>query len=249
MRTVLSLFLIFSIGTFTGCGTSPKLGVTDPLFFEKPKETEPWHKSLATILNRPYEEIQELTDKYFKVETDKTNKKLLRNRIAYKLFPLVDEYHANFKLHLYTGRALTDSIFDFLLLGVNAAGSVVGGEAVKGILHAAGTGLTGGKLSMSQNWYQEKTTSAIVSQMDALRYAKKLNMATKLSQVNDDDYPLDAVLQDMLEYFNAGSLVTALASLADEAASKSVASKNKLDKLGMPPDGSKDTEKEDNKPK
>ncbi|TAL08570.1 MAG: hypothetical protein EPO02_12525 [Nitrospirae bacterium] len=249
MKTVLLLFLIFSVGILAGCGTSPRLGVTDPLFFEKPEVVEPWHKGLARTLNRPYEEIQELIDKYFKVETDKTNKKLLRNRIAYKLFPLVDEYHANFKLHLYTGRALTDSIFDFLLLGVNAAGSVVGGEAVKGILHAAGTGLSGGKLSMSQNWYQEKTTSAIVSQMDALRYAKKLNMATKLSQVNDDDYPLDVVLQDMLDYFNSGSLVTALTSLADEAAAKSVASKKTLDNLGMPADGSKDAERGDSVPR
>lgn len=216
--TLLGVF--FTICILSGCATSPAVDFVDPFFIGAPKEKEAWYVSLANKYKRPVQDIENLKSDYSKQDISPDSKKKIRNLIQYKLFAMIDEYQANYRTHLHVAKASQDTLFDLLVLGVTAAGAVVGGEAVKAILSATATGITGTKLSISKNWFEEKTVSAIVSQMEALRSEKKQQIFN-LMKKSDDDYPLDAALQDMLEYFNDGSIVTALSSLADEAAKRS----------------------------
>jgi hypothetical protein len=242
-----------------GCVTSPALDFVDPFFMQdtgkvpdcQPKTAESktvesaaepkactydWFQVLAYKLKR--EGIDMLKQEYEKVreEGKKDKAQLLRNRIIYRGIGLIDEYQENYKNQVRVSQSIWGTLFDYLQLGVTAATSVVGGEGVKAILGATATGLKGGQLSISQNWFAEKTSMAIASQMDALRNKKKLEIVKKVNDDSYDDnkYPLESALNDLRDYFYSGSMINALSSLAEEAAAKSSDSRKQLSEETTP---------------
>lgn len=238
-----------------GCATSPALDFVDPMFVIAPqaKDGQRWDETLAKKLNHNYQRVVRLRWRYDpqsypaprapessfgQIFTDPNpplpadgadEKRQIRDELVYALLDWIDEYQENYKIHIHTARAFENIASDFAVLGLNAAGAVVGGESIKSILAAASAAVTGASLSIDENFFFEKTTSAIVNQMDALRSAKKTDILHRLNEPQGiAKYPLPAAEHDLLEYFYAGSLVNALTAIADDAAEKKIENAAKL---------------------
>ncbi|GAB4183389.1 MAG: hypothetical protein Tsb002_05520 [Wenzhouxiangellaceae bacterium] len=141
----------------------------------------------------------------------------LRVQFAHELFPIIDEYHENFKAELRMSFVSTNFFFDLAVLGLNAAGTVVGGEGMKAALAATAAGLGGTKLAISEHYFQEQTLTAITNQIDAQRAHRKALILTKLQETDYAKYPLSAVESDMLLYFYSASLVNAFGAIEESA--------------------------------
>lgn len=231
------LLLIFT-ALVVGCASSPSLRVIDPILEIKSannaNENLTWWENLSSRYGRDTRRIRctkesyELLEGYINSQSAECNYvnstltvigvKGLRSRFAHEILPIVDEYHENYKNELRMNFSTTNFIFDFSILGLNALGTVLGGDTTKAALAAAAAGLGGTKLAINEHYFQEKTLTAIVNQMDALRAKEKMMILKKLHNHNVSEYPLSAVEYDLLVYFYSASLVNAFAAIAEDSA-------------------------------
>jgi hypothetical protein len=93
-------------------------------------------------------------------------------------------------------------------------------------LSAIATGTTGIDASYQKNYFDQQTRSAVVQTMRASR-------ATELATLNDANhmkagisaYSLETGLSDVEAYYNAGTLVTALQTIAESASTQNTTAK------------------------
>src|SRR5262249_49633432 len=132
-----------------------------------------------------------------------------------------DQNYYAFENHFYGTQATFTTTADAVNLGLTAAGSVVGAAELKSILSATATGATGFKTSVEKNFFDQQSRAAVVSKMRALR-------ADQLATLEDEShmkggltkYSLEAGISDVNAYYDAGTIVGALQSIAQEAGAK-----------------------------
>jgi len=206
-----------------GCASSPATSFADPFVVQPAgNATEHWFESLADKYRRPVAQLNDLHTTYHEAPTTAAQRRAIRAQFAFELFSIIDEYHENYKIHLHTAVAAGNTLFDTAILGLSSAGNVLAGDGsgASGVISAAVGALSGTRLAVNQNFLNERTTAAIVAQMDALRHEKKAQIISRLQHRTVEEYPLPAVEQDLLEYFYRGSIVNALTALAEDAAVK-----------------------------
>jgi hypothetical protein len=150
--------------------------------------------------------------------SEQTDKVARRNQILTELIYLVDQNYYAFENHFYGSQAIVSTIGDAASLALTAAGSVVGTAELKSILSATATGATGFKTSIDKNFFDQQSRAAVVTKMRALR-------ATQLAALNDENhmkagvtgYSLEAGISDVGAYYDAGTVVAALQSIAQSA--------------------------------
>ena len=118
---------------------------------------------------------------------------------------------------MFIGRATQNILADITELGAGVAGNITNGERAKTIILAALTAFKGGRKSIDLNFFREKTTEILISKMRASRSRVETKISKGLTG-NVGAYSLDESLGDLINYFNAGSLTSALVELADQAA-------------------------------
>jgi len=151
-------------------------------------------------------------------DVEKAAKVARRNQILNELIYLVDQNYYNFENHFYGSQATFSTGADAINLGLTAAGAVTGTAEVKSILAATATGVTGFKTSVEKNFFDQQSRAAVVTKMRALR-------ATQLATLQDDShmkagvtaYSLEAGISDVNGYYDAGTVVGALQSIAQSA--------------------------------
>lgn len=149
---------------------------------------------------------------------EKTAKVARRNQILTELIYLVDQNYYSFENHFYGTQATFSTTADAVNLGLTAAGSVTGTTEVKSILSATATGVTGVRSSVEKNFFDQQSRAAVVTKMRALR-------ATQLATIQDAnhmkaglaEYGLEAGISDVGAYYDAGTVVAALQSIAQTA--------------------------------
>lgn len=157
---------------------------------------------------------------------EKTTKVSRRNQILTELIYLVDKNYYAFESHFYGGQATFSTAADAANLGLTAAGAVTGTAELKSILSATAAGVTGFKTSVEKNFFDQQSRAAVVTKMRALR-------ATQLAILQDDShmkagvttYSLEAGISDVNSYYDAGTLVGALQSIAQTAGKETDAAK------------------------
>lgn len=157
-----------------------------------------------------------------------TAKRQIRDRIALKIMTHIKHYHEGTSDDLYVTASTLETLFD--LVGITAGGlaGVLGDSSTKAALGVAAAGAIGTRNSLEKNILAEQTKFAIVLQMDALRTEKEAKILTRLKTEDDPAYPMEAVVSDLYDYFNAGSIRAAVASLvkvAQESKSRADAQK------------------------
>lgn len=152
----------------------------------------------------------------------------VRNQMAYRVMADIEDSYGRFEMKLSTERAAQSTLADATTLGLTAATSVVGATDVKDILAAAGTAFQGAWTSYDKNFFQQKTTEALVGQMRASRKTKQAQLITSLDTRDVTSYPWDAAWLDLVGFYYAGTVPSALAEIASTAGSKAEEANTKL---------------------
>ncbi len=134
----------------------------------------------------------------------------------------IEAAYSKFESKTLTSRAGLQTAGDAAQLGVTAAATVVGATGIKDILDATLTALQGTRLSIDKNFFAEKTTEALISQMRASRKTQQAAILQSLAKRDATEYPLEACWTDLIRYYHAGTLPSALVEIASKAGSDDV---------------------------
>jgi hypothetical protein len=152
--------------------------------------------------------------------------RVLRDQIVYRTLADIESTYGRFEVQLTTSRATESVLADTAQLGITAATTVVSASDVKDILAASLSGLQGTQLSFDKNFFREKTTESLISQMRADRKNLEAQIISRLAaqdvipttdpttKANIAAYSLDAAWIDVTQYYYAGTVPSALVSIA-----------------------------------
>lgn len=160
--------------------------------------------------------------------TNPDNARLIRNRVVNRLKANIDANYHEFENQLFTSRATGNVLGDITELGAAAAINITNGERAKNIISVLLTGFKGGRKSIDENFFKERTTAAIISQMQASRAHIEADMLKNLQDQDASEYSLDAALGDLINYFYAGTLQKGLQDLAQKAGENAITEKNNV---------------------
>jgi hypothetical protein len=157
---------------------------------------------------------------------DYTQARVLRDQIVYRTLADIESAYGRFEVQLTTSRATENVLADTAQLGITAATTVVSASDVKDILAASLSGLQGTQLSVDKNFFREKTTESLISQMRADRKNLEAQIVSRLAaqdvipttdpttKASVAAYSLDAAWIDVTQYYYAGTVPSALVSIA-----------------------------------
>ena len=117
--------------------------------------------------------------------------------------------YIKFVQQFYLSNAQINSVLDITNIGIGLAATLVGPAVTKSILAAVATGLTGARLSIERNFFQEKTIQVLVTQMNAQRTAALVPIQRGLTQ-SVEQYPLALAIVDLNAYYEAGTIQGAI---------------------------------------
>ncbi len=136
----------------------------------------------------------------------------LRNRIVLGTMFQIDMNYRQYADVLYAGRAAAQTASDMALLGLTAAGAVVDGSAVKSILSATATAVTGTRASVDSNLFKQQATEIFLNAMEDIRTQKRNIIQDKLQQ-SITDYSIYQAFVDLVAYYDAGTIRAAYQGL------------------------------------
>lgn len=158
----------------------------------------------------------------------------IRNELIEDALPFIDDAYMDFITDIQRGRDRGNFVADLVELGASGAVGITKGERAIQILGVALTAFRGGRRSADLNFYKDQSTPILISKMDGNRAKVR---ATILSREGDgvDKYPIGAAISDIVDYYNAGSLVRAFTELAKDTAVQTKQSEDKVLELkGVP---------------
>ncbi len=156
--------------------------------------------------------------------------KTQRNQIAYRIMAQIDSAYGAFEQRLSTRRAGAQTSADAALLGLTAATTLAGTSDIKDILSATATAFQGTRISFDKNFFEQKTTEALVSQMRASRKTLQAQILRSLSNRDVTSYPLESAWSDIISYYYAGTIPSALVDIASKAGNDAVNADQNLKK-------------------
>lgn len=181
-------------------------------------------------LDRDIKELEEefgvatsIKEYYSQAETEQRRDEFIAGRLT-----LYNLEYLRFVQGFRLGRAEADTIFDSVLLGLGLATTLSSGERTKTVLGAITTAFTGSRNSVEKNFYADKTTSALVAQMNADRKVALIPILAG-TQEGIEDYPLSRAIVDLSEYQFAGTIDGALQGVQKDAAVKDVAASKDIE--------------------
>lgn len=169
-------------------------------------------------------------------DAERQAKAARRNQILQELIGLIDANYANFESSYYGSDATVNFYGDVANLGLTGVSSITGTAHLKAVLSAVATGTTGIKTSYEKNFFDQQTRAAVVQKMRAER-------ATQLALIQDQNhmkapvacgstgcpsvggsqvtpYSLETGLSDVDAYYQKGTIIGALQSIAESAGSQ-----------------------------
>ncbi|MDX2081780.1 MAG: hypothetical protein SFU53_13435 [Terrimicrobiaceae bacterium] len=141
----------------------------------------------------------------------------IRNRILFELMAMIDDHYYKYTVIL-RGDNIGKNLFTELAgIGTTFAASLAGGEQIKTVLAAISTGIQTFNTAVDKEVFLNQTMQAIRFQMDANRQKVATEMLNKMGG-STSGYPLEAGLRDIIRYYDAGTVTSALSSMSAQAA-------------------------------
>jgi len=140
----------------------------------------------------------------------------LRDQVIYELIWLVDDRYNDFENGLNKDSALTDTGSTVTSLAATTAATVTHSPGTKNVLAAVSTLVTGTDSAFNSNFFQSKARTAIIAAMRSGR-AEVLTKLTTGMSLKVANYTLAQGLTDLLAYDNAGTIVSAINTIGDNA--------------------------------
>lgn len=212
------LYLLLCVVTFaTGCPKyRPSVDFNDT-------------NNLAKKINDHFTDKQK---EYFSAlgNNDEATAKRKRNELIEDALAFIDGSYSDFIYGLSTGRDRSNFVADVVELGTSAAIGITNGERSIQILGVALTAFRGGRRSADLNFYKEQTTPILISKMDGNRAKVRATILTREKE-ETSTYSIGAAISDIVDYYNAGTLVRAFTELAKDTAVQTQDSEKRVLKL------------------
>lgn len=154
----------------------------------------------------------------------------IRNELIENALPYIDGAYVDFITDIQAGRDRNNFVLDLVELGTAASVGITKGERPLQIIGVALTAFRGGRRSLDANFYKDTSTPILISKMDGNR-AKVRAIILEREAKKPTDYPLGAAIADIVDYYNAGTLVRAFTQLQQDTAVATQASEKALSDL------------------
>jgi hypothetical protein len=204
MRKIQLCFLVLTAVFATGCPKySPKVDFNNKssLVNRINSRFADWQVQYRTALDRK----------------DYERAKTVRNELLEEALPYLDDAYIGFINDIQRGRDRGNFVADLVELGTSGAIGITKGERSIQILGVALTAFRGGRRSADLNFYKDTATPILISKMDGNRAKVRAVILTREKQ-EVSDYPVGAAMADIVDYYNAGTLVRAFTELAKDTA-------------------------------
>jgi hypothetical protein len=139
-----------------------------------------------------------------------------RDLITYARMRSIDLRYGLFRQRAFEEINGGNAATDIAVLGLNAAGTLVGGPTTKSILAAISGGLVGARGVIDKDVLYNAGIQTLILKMDADRAAVRLRITNNLKQ-NEEVYPFEAAELDTGDYYRVGTLANALITLQGNA--------------------------------
>ena len=203
MKRIQISFLLSVVVFATGCPKySPKVDFKDP-------------NSLVAKINAYVAAQQTL---YLQALGNNPGQaKQIRNELIENALPYIDGAYVDFITDIQAGRDRQNFMLDLVELGTAASVGITKGERPLQIIGVALTAFRGGRRSLDANFYKDQSTPILISKMDGNRAKVRLTILAR-EKMEVGDYPLGAAVSDLVDYYNAGTLVRAFTQLQQDTA-------------------------------
>ncbi len=153
-------------------------------------------------------------ENYFRTAVDST---LVRNRVLYELMGIFDDYYYKNTVNIRDGVVGKNLLVSFSGIATSFAAALAGGEQIKTVLSAISGGLQTINGTFDKEALLNTSVQALRFQMDASRAVVAAGIIEAMDK-NLADYPLEAGLRDLIRYYDAGTVTSALTALAQTTA-------------------------------
>jgi hypothetical protein len=147
-------------------------------------------------------------------ETDPQKKKELRDRLIGYCIWLADENYNSYAARFSRNQAIGSVAADWGSLAFSGASTIATPAALYG---AISTGIQGANAAYNRDALNQQSRTAILLKMSALRQEELIEIY-KSELLPDSSYSLVQGLIDVQHYANAGTVSSALAAIAQDAA-------------------------------
>ena len=163
---------------------------------------------------------------------NKAGKKAFRNEVVYARKRAIDLNFATFQKNVYKQLAVGGIGADWAVLALTGATTVTPNAVLGGIA----AGITGAKGKVSEHLFFNNTIPVLFSKMEAQRKEVFVRIATGLAKPEVDEYPLMEALDDLDDYYKAGTIPGALNGIVTTAGNQAAQARERLNRLrGVPP--------------
>lgn len=167
---------------------------------------------------------------------DGPRKAARRNQIIYEYIWMVDMSYDSFEAKFFSGQAYATTAAEFSTIGLDAASAVTGSIALKSILAAAAGGVVGANASYQKNFFDQQSREAVAGVMRSARLTQLAVIETGMASCatvvppcsNGNVYTLQQGLLDVLGYYHAGSVTSALEEISKASSSAASAAKQTI---------------------
>jgi hypothetical protein len=142
----------------------------------------------------------------------------VRNQILFELMGIIDDEFGRFERALSGTTRTKNFAVSSASMSLTGVATFATGSAAK-ILAAVDTGLKGINGAVDKDLLAGKASEALIYQMRANRSKVQSAIYGQMAKT-DAEYPLEAGIHDLVEYFNEGSVTVALASLTQTVATQ-----------------------------
>lgn len=181
---------------------------------------------IVTTINLTAQEMADLSQSAERTE---------RNRLQNKALSVIDLRYNSFVRDLAADRADSSAAAAGTALGASTAGAFVDSVKAKTNYALFGAATIGAFSIVDKNYYYEKTIFALVAGMRATRAAKLLSIRQRQTE-EITSYNGGAALEDVEQYYEAGTLLAAIIGITNRAESDANATTAKIRLLEVPSD-------------
>ncbi len=191
----------------TGCAPSTFTDRPATLHFDKPdrKLIDPDEPRSEEAVVRRYRALKGLDER-----------RSYRDSIVWRQLAADDDDFNTFVRRVRSDRALMNMSSDGAVIFLNGLAAVTGTAGEKAALSTLSAGLLSSRGSVDRELFNLETMSAVLARMKAARVQALVPIRLGLRK-SDTDYPLEQALVDLRVYADAGSLLSTLATITNDA--------------------------------
>jgi hypothetical protein len=141
-----------------------------------------------------------------------------RNDLLERLIGVSDDHYIVLRNKLLDGRNTVAFLGEVTSTTISAVSALIGDADTKSILSTASSLTQSTNVSVDKNFFKNASTEAIVAKMDQMRADQRRLILTNEEKPGLDTYSLEAALNDVRQYDDAGTIQRAVLAIGADTA-------------------------------